>query len=325
MSEAEYKELVLAEYDRLIAAEKLPIELRAPKRKTIKAEVVKFLEQNATLSSGDEFILRSFVGEKTDVAAYHKAYKLVSADTFRQVVTLLAKRELNPGMKYINLLALLIGFPSRPYNPHMRPAVKLQETEVISDPLVKVEPPVMPPGPPEMTAPPTETVPIEGIVQADGTKPLEGTVPTEETVPSDQTINSSRTAKNKRYQLLWFFVPVFVISLGWYAKSKRLFHHYSGHERFMVWVDDHYEPIDSNDFWTTAPHYPIKHELVDHFQLINRPDTLTYQSVKKVWYSNYKGRVQFYTDSGPNPLDTNYRVLPMTTGILEKYVLHIRN
>lgn len=93
----------------------------------------------------------------------------------------------------------------------------------------------------------------------------------------------------------------------------------------MIWNDDHYECIECNDKSTDAPHYPIDHELIDHFKRITQPDTLTYHSVRKVWYSNYKGRVEFYTASGPNPLDTNLRVLPMTTHILEKYVLHIKN
>ncbi|HEY4196471.1 MAG TPA: hypothetical protein VGM63_13100 [Mucilaginibacter sp.] len=96
--------------------------------------------------------------------------------------------------------------------------------------------------------------------------------------------------------------------------------------RCMIWDDDdHYEPIDCKDQSINAPHYHINRELVNNFKRITRPDTLTYRSIHKVWYSNYKGKVEFYTDSGANPLDTNFRVLPMTTHILEKYVLHITN
>jgi len=116
-----------------------------------------------------------------------------------------------------------------------------------------------------------------------------------------------------------------VIGAGWYAVSKNKAKHYTGHEGCMIWNDDHYEPIDCNDRSTTVPHYRINAELVENFKRITRPDTLTLKSVKKVWYSNYKGRVEFYTDSGANPLDTNFRVLPMTAHILEKYVLHITN
>lgn len=127
---------------------------------------------------------------------------------------------------------------------------------------------------------------------------------------------------NKQWLVL---ASILFFSLCAYLVWKNGFKHYSGHEDCMIWNDDHYEPIECNDRSTAAPHYPIKRELVDNFKRITKPDTLTYQSIRKVWYSNYKGRMEFYTGSGPNPLDTTRRVLPMTTHILEKYVLHITN
>ncbi|MDP9077793.1 MAG: hypothetical protein M3O71_10250 [Bacteroidota bacterium] len=284
MSESEYKELILAEYDRQMAAKELRSELLLPTPANIKAEVVKFCEQDSALSTGDEKILHSFVGKKTDVAAYHKAFQIGKADPFRQVVKVLADRKVNTNIKYINLLALLIDFPSRPYHPQMKPITPSQGAAT-GDPQVEVGP-----------------EPVGFNVEED---PLQ--------------------TKNKSYKLLWLFVPVIVIGLGWYATSKRLFHHYTGHEGCMIWNDDHYDPIECNDQSDPLPHYPIKHNLVDSFQRITNPETLTYQSVRKVWYANYKGRMEYYTHSGPNPQDTNLRVLPMTTHILEKYILHITN
>ena len=120
-------------------------------------------------------------------------------------------------------------------------------------------------------------------------------------------------------------MAVVVVGMGWFLISKKTVKHYSGHEDCMIWNDDHYQPINCTDRSTAAPHYPIKPEQVDHFKRITRPDTLTYKSVRKIWYSNYKGKMEFYTDSGANPLDTNFRVLPVTTHIFEKYVLHITN
>lgn len=116
-----------------------------------------------------------------------------------------------------------------------------------------------------------------------------------------------------------------VIGLGAYLLFKDQSKHYTGKEGCMIWNDDRYEPIECHDQSSAVTHYPIDHHLVDHFKRIRRQDTLTYRSIGKVWYSNYKGRMEFFTDSGPNPLDTNFRVLPMTTHIFEKYVLHIKN
>lgn len=290
MSESEYKKVVLADYDRQLEEERLPSELLVPTPASIKAKIVKFCEQVSTLNTGDENILRSFVGEKADVAAYHKAFQIGKADPYRPLVNLLADRSISTNIRNINLLALLLGFKPRPYHPGLRdtalfdPPIGPTQVEVMTD-----EPPVNPYLP-------------EGPVEPD----VEPT-------------------KGNSYKFLWIFAAVIIAGMSWYLISKKTVRPCTGKEGCMIWNDDHYECIECNDKSDPSPHYPIRHELIDNFKRITRPDTLTYQSVRKVWYSNYKGRMEFYTGSGPNPLDTNLRVLPMTTHILEKYVLHITN
>ncbi len=290
MSESEYKELVLKEYDRQMEARLLPSNLLLPKPASIKAEVVRICEKRLPLSAGDENVLRSFVGEREDVAAYRNAFYNGTADIFKQVITVLAHRSVKTNVKYINLLALVIGFKPRPYHPGLRnediidPPTDPRSTQVITD-----KPPAIP-------------------------DPTAGTVEHGE----DQT-------KGNSYKFLWIFAAVIIVGMSWYLVAKKTVKQCTGKEGCMIWNDDHYECIECNDKSTTAPHYPIKHELIDNFRRITRPDTLTYHSVRKVWYSNYKGKIEFYTDSGPNPMDTNLRVLPMTTHIFEKYVLHITN
>ncbi|MFC0514605.1 hypothetical protein ACFFGT_10350 [Mucilaginibacter angelicae] len=283
MSESEYKELVLADYDRQMAEHLLPSELLVPTPANIKAEIVKICEQGSTLSAGDEKILRSFVGERENAAAYRIAFQNGKADPFRQVVKLLVDRSVNTNVKYVNLMALLIGFPARPYHPSLKQI-----------------------GPP-----------MAGVMTD---QPVEGPKTSQPLTEGD-----AQPGKGNSYKFLWLFASVIIVGMGWYLISKKTVIYNNGKEDCMIWSDDHYEPIECKDPSTAAPHYPIKHELVDHFKRITRPDTLTYQSVRKVWYSNYKGRMEFYTDSGPHPLDTNLRVLPMTLHIFEKYVLHIKN
>jgi hypothetical protein len=284
MSESEYKKLVLADYDGRMEAHLLPSELLVPTPANIKAEVVKFCERGFELSTGDENILRSFVGERQDAAAYRIAFQNGKADPFRQVVRVLADRSVNTNIKYINLLALLIGYPSRPYHPNLRPFNPLQ-TEAMQSPPVKGNP-----------SPPN--VPMK---------------------------RGGQVTRRNNLKFLWIFASAIVIALGWFIIPHKTVRHYTGHEGCMFWNDDHYEPIECNERSATAPHYKINLEQVDNFKRITKPDTLTYQSVNKVWYSNYKGKMEFYTDSGANPVDTNLRVLPMSKHIFEKYVLHITN
>lgn len=287
MSESEYKKLVLAEYDRQSAAHLLPSNLLVPKPASIKAEIVKICEQGLVLSASDDNILRSFVGERPNVASYHKAFQNCKADLFRPLVNLLGERSMGTNIRNLNLLALVIGFKPRPFHP------SLQIKDVVNTPS------------------PTEIIADVHTARAARTQYL---------VETD-----AKATKGNNYKFLWLFVIVILAGTSWYLISKKVAKYYTGKEGCMIWDDDHYEPLECNDQSTSAKHYPIDHQLVDHFKRIKRQDTLTYRSIRKVWYSNYKGRMEFYTDSGPNPLDTNLRVLPMTTHILEKYVLHINN
>jgi hypothetical protein len=97
----------------------------------------------------------------------------------------------------------------------------------------------------------------------------------------------------------------------------------TGREGCMIWRDDHYEPINCSERSNLAHVYPINRSLVENFQKISRPDTLTLHSVRRVWYIKSKGRVEFYTAPGPYPLDSSKRLLPMTDHILKKYVYHL--
>jgi len=137
-------------------------------------------------------------------------------------------------------------------------------------------------------------------------------------------MSRSKTKKQNSIALLVAGLTL-VIGLGTYLFFKDQTKHYTGKEGCMIWSDDHYELVDCNDHASGQALYPVKHELVDHFKKITDPKTLTLASVGKVWYAKYNGNVEFFTDSGPYPLDTNRRVLPMSVHILQKYVFHVTN
>ncbi len=141
--------------------------------------------------------------------------------------------------------------------------------------------------------------------------------------PEPKKIKDQRTEKSQLKNILMASILLvcfagLVIILPW----KK---HYTGREGCMIWNDDHYEPTDCNNQSSGKPLYPIKHELVDHFKKIADPKTLTLASLGKVWYGKYDGNIDFFTDSGPHPLDTNRRVLPMSIHIYQKYILHTTN
>lgn len=137
--------------------------------------------------------------------------------------------------------------------------------------------------------------------------------------------NKARRVKTKKQYPMVLLVAALIIIIGLtsYLFLKKQPEHYTGHEGCMIWNDDHYEPTECNDHSSGKTLYPIKHDLVDYFKKINDPKALAPDS--KAWYGKYKGNVEFFTDSGPYPLDTNRRVLPVTPHIYDKYILHNTN
>ena len=288
MSELFYRKWVLSVYDERLFAGQLSQELRSCKPGDIKKEAMKVCEKE--LNMDDTIILSPFVKKKDQATSFYHAIKNHNAEPFKPLSNFLNDRKIETHLRNVDLLACLLDLRPRPFIPgmHIPPVVELMK-------IVPEEKPV--------TAPVPE-------------KPEVITV-----IPPPQKTPSQK--RGKSYMI--FAALIFVICLGGGAIWRPWKNHYNGHEGCMIWNDDHYEPVECNSKSTSLQRYPIKRNLVDSFQRITRPDTLTIHSVRKVWYTDYMGRFEVYTHSGPNPLDTSYRVMILTERMFRKHILHISN
>lgn len=275
MSERAYKELVLEDFDRKLAAQKLRPELVSPTRRSLKAHCLNTCTER--FEQKDELLLQSFFGPKENQAAYVNAIRNANADIFRALHAFLNDRTINTTFNNVSLLAWMIDFEPRPYNPSM----ELKSAAAVP--------------PPEI--PPQEEKVIDPVAK-------------------------NNTATKKKILLALSICSVLLLSIYFATQFKSTA--VTGTERCMIWTEDHYEPVNCNEKYVNTPIFPIDHNLINGFKKITRPDTLTLHSVQKVWYINAKGRMEFYTASGPYPLDTTRRLLPMTDYILKKYVYHLR-
>ncbi len=281
-----YKESVMAAYDERLAAQSLPSELLLPTPANIKAEILKICEQG--LSANDEQILRSFVGQKPDVNAYHKAFSIMKADPFRPLVNFLGDRSIDTNPRNIDLLALLIDYKPRPFHPNL-------------------------------TVPPNAGIPANTYAPV-----IEPVVPPQIAAPIHPAAQHEppQTKKSSKKPML-FAATILIVAIVGVLLFQPWRKHYTGHERYMIWDDDHFKPVESNDQSNSAE--KINWQLVNDFKRITKPDTMTLYSVRKVYYAKDKGNIFFFTGNGPDPLDTSKRLLPMTDYILKKYVYHILN
>lgn len=95
-------------------------------------------------------------------------------------------------------------------------------------------------------------------------------------------------------------------------------------EECMYWTGDHYEPVKCDEKINDAVLVPLNLQTLNNLRKINLMDTLTANSLGKVWYSKIGGKHEFFTDSGVHPVDTLKRLKPLTNYILNKHVSYYR-
>jgi hypothetical protein len=286
MLEQEYKADVLADYDRKVKESRLSSSLVSPTPAGLKAEAVRACEHR--FMPKDEVLLRSFFKQKESPTAYRFAILKDDASVFKPLNNFLRDRSIDTKFKNIELLAWLIDFEPRPFHPGL-------VRNTLAGMTMEAPPPVSPPA--------RELISPEGF-----TSPF-----------VDKTVTKGRK------RILVFGLMVLTIVVAGFWLLKRSAGHPTGKEGCMIWDNDHYQPVDCHDPTAQSIARKIDHNLVDHFQKILKPDTLTLHSMGKVWYAKYKGRVEFFTAEGYHPLDSNRRLLPMSDYILEKYVYHMSN
>jgi hypothetical protein len=99
-----------------------------------------------------------------------------------------------------------------------------------------------------------------------------------------------------------------------------------GDKQCMYWNGERYEAVACADKPGDFSVIPFDQETANNLKRILRPDTLSENSVRKVWYNKvWSDSLDFYTDSGSVPANSNRRLMPMTNYILNKYVLQKRN
>lgn len=87
----------------------------------------------------------------------------------------------------------------------------------------------------------------------------------------------------------------------------------------MYWTGTEYRAVDCDTQIKDAQVIALNQQKLDHFKKITLPDTMTFNSLKKVWYSKINNQVEFFTSKGKHPVNGERILKPVTIYILEKY------
>lgn len=87
----------------------------------------------------------------------------------------------------------------------------------------------------------------------------------------------------------------------------------------MYWTGTEYKAVDCDVQIKDAQVIALNQQKLDHFKKITLPDTMTFNSLKRVWYSKINNEVEFFTSKGKHPVNGDKILKPVTIYILEKY------
>ena len=300
----------------------------------------------------DHEILRLFFDGNKE-KGYIKSIENSKAQSLRQMSEILKGADVkNPGVKYFELLAWLIGLNIGTETSYYKsfydntkqdsPAdgeTKDQPKVIINENLDTVEEPYLDLIKTSQVVKVIDGIPVIEKEQDKETTKLEpaedGDTKTKEEEPKDGDNFDSPIIPNSSISFRHILISCTVfmlIGIGVYQfrenKSNKInaFNTLlsSGNEKCMYWTGDHYQAITCGENLNGFETFPINTDKIANFKRITQPDTLTKNALGKTWYAKREGRIEFYTDSGDHPTDANKRLLPVTTYILNKYISYHR-
>lgn len=242
----------------------------------------------------DDKALEDFFGQGGEKEAWLKAIDKCEVDKFRPLVKFLRGSTSMPDPKNVELLSWLIDFRPRP----------IELARAINSPNIPdIKRPVAVDGPPGDKA-----VEITGSV-----KSMAPPNDWKDIVEPTPEFNSRKlivpviilVALIIGIYLVWFKIPTVVIT---------------GRQGCMYWTGDHYQQVDCHQKIERVQVIALDSEKLVQFKKITRPDTITENSINKIWYTKYNGSYEYYTDSGFHPIDQQIRLRPLSKFIIAKHI-----
>lgn len=90
-------------------------------------------------------------------------------------------------------------------------------------------------------------------------------------------------------------------------------------EKWMYWDENEYKIEGFSHAKNDRYLVKLDTAKLKNFKKITRPDTISYRSKDKIWYSKHRNKIEFFTDYGINP-ENNKTLKPVSDHIIARYV-----
>lgn len=307
----DYKQEVIQAYEKKKKNEvTFPHNLHYPTPANLKNECLNVFQNR--YSGKDNGTFKAIFREKDSAEAYFTAIQTAEADQFKALSNFLKGNTKNTSDRYIELLAWLIDFQPRPHIPATGYEIDLDKPKNKSVP--EQETTVPTPGTTIEETPVVNTIDIP----VNGTETSEDNDSTGTDSPGNAgTDKGVFGIPRKLYKTIAVCVLTFVVLSGSY------FFYIINRPDCMYWDGDQYQYIDCDqrqDYGTII--LPVDAYKFAHLKRIKKRSQIRRSDIGKVHYSKINNEVEFYTVKSENPTDTARKLLPMTSYIFNKYVLH---
>jgi hypothetical protein len=278
----DYQRLIVEDYEQKKAANTLSQRLIHPTPARLREECVEVFR--ARFEKRDENTLKGFFGERNDEASYLQAIERCDIDRFRPLIKFLKKDVINSDVRNIELLAWLINFEPRPW---------------------------------EFNKEYTVDAPAASKTSGNNIKSGKKDEQVAETEHGQQVYGrSAEISKRVKRKIIAVAVIALLCSGGYYI-LKGTGTSTSGNEACMYWNVDHYEAVSCNKKMASEILVvALDTDKVRNFKRIMRPDTITHNSIGKVWYVKIKNRREYYTSGGNHPRKPELILKPITDYII---------
>lgn len=333
----DYQTIVLAKYRKLTEEEKTSIGLSTLTRASIrKACIKKFNEQ---YRSEDDYIFAEFFDVDRIDANFSQLLNKSDADDFKAIHNHIVgnNKTDNTDLKNTELLAWLIDFNPRPshrYYAIEREKERKETKELNGDVISTAE---------ESDELDNELQNATEIIQSEGVIEIETDLSDKIIVPNESK-NINHVAEAPAFINTFGEVPIVqentpVKLLGGPQKEIKKLNflqrtgivatlglimgvaYWKGvpPSECMYWTGTEYKAVACDAQIPNTQILALNQHKLDNFKKITLPDTMTFNSLTKVWYSKIDNEVEFFTAKGKHPLKTERVLKPITIHILGKY------
>lgn len=286
----DYISAVLKEYRDKVASNTISLNLSPLTPGNVKKECKAVCKER--FRRVDQRMLSAIFGHAENEESYLQTIERCDIDKFRPMINFVEGRSKETDSKNVELLAWLIDFKDRPFDPNgkyggLKQSSGLDEAQI-------------------------------------GTEESSNLTNVEPTLTSGENpMGKSKKSRSKKTLLvIALIVSLFGGTIGYLSVNNPT----SGNkiinnDSCMYWKDDHYERVSCTQKVQYSKVIALDLDILNNFRKITNPETITYNSIGKVWYIKIAGEPEFYTGMGYHPIFMQLQLKPITKYIIDNHIL----